>query len=105
MSKSTLYELPISVPSAIYGWAGDNATPGGGNELPVFYPATGEQIAILIEDDASSVDVAVTAARRAFDQGPWPKLSIAERISVLESCSKVILDNADELARLECAAT
>ena len=105
MSKSTLYELPISVPSAIYGWAGDNATPGGGNELPIFYPATGEQIAILIEDDASSVDVAVTAARRAFDQGPWPKLSIAERISVLESCSKVILDNADELARLECAAT
>ena len=105
MSKSTLYELPISVPSAIYGWAGDNATPGGGNELPVFYPATGEQIAILIEDDASSVDVAVTAARRAFDQGPWPKLSIAERISVLESCSKVILDNADELARLECAAS
>ena len=105
MSKSTLYELPISVPSTIYGWAGDNATPGGGNELPVFYPATGEQIAILIEDDASSVDVAVTAARRAFDQGPWPKLSIAERISVLESCSKVILDNADELARLECAAT
>lgn len=105
MSKSTLYELPISVPSTIYGWAGDNATPGGGNELPVFYPATGEQIAILIEDDGSSVDVAVTAARRAFDQGPWPKLSIAERISVLESCSKVILDNADELARLECAAT
>ena len=105
MSKSTLYELPISVPSTIYGWAGDNATPGGGNELPVFYPATGEQIAILIEDDASSVDVAVTAARRAFDEGPWPKLSIAERISVLESCSKLILDNADELARLECAAS
>jgi len=105
MSKSTLYELPISVPSAINGWAGDNATPGGGNELPVFYPATGEQIAILIEDDASSVDVAVTAARRAFDEGPWPKLSIAERISVLESCSKLILDNADELARLECAAS
>lgn len=105
MSKSTLYELPISVPSAINGWAGDNPTPGGGNELPVFYPATGEQIAILIEDDASSVDVAVTAARRAFDEGPWPKLSIAERISVLESCSKLILDNADELARLECAAS
>lgn len=105
MSKSTLYELPISVPSTIYGWAGDNATPGGGNELPVFYPATGEQIAILIEDDASSVDVAVTAARRAFDEGPWPKLSIAERISVLESCSRLILDNADELARLECAAS
>lgn len=105
MSKSTLYELPISVPSAINGWAGDNPTPGGGNELPVFYPATGEQIAILIEDDASSVDVAVTAARRAFDEGPWPKLSIAERISVLESCSRLILDNADELARLECAAS
>jgi acyl-CoA reductase-like NAD-dependent aldehyde dehydrogenase len=105
MSKSTLYELPISVPSAINGWAGDNPTPGGGNELPVFYPATGEQIAILIEDDASSVDFAVTAARRAFDEGPWPKLSIAERISVLESCSKLILDNADELARLECAAS
>jgi len=99
------FDLPITPPDRITGWAGDRATPGGGPDLPVFYPATGQQISVLVEDDAVAVDMAVTVARRAFDTGPWPGLSTAERIAVLERCGQVILENADELARLECAAT
>ncbi|WP_299882536.1 aldehyde dehydrogenase [uncultured Sulfitobacter sp.] len=105
MSDLPRFDLPITPPSRISGWAGDSATPGGGPDLPVFYPATGQQISILVEDDAASVDVAVTAARLAFDRGPWRGLSTAERINVLERCGQLIRDNADELARLECAAT
>ncbi len=102
---NTTFELPITPQPHVSGWAGDRATPGGGPEIPVFYPATGEKISVVIEDDAASVDVAVTTARQAFDKGPWPGLSTAERISVLERCGQAIRDNADELARLECAAT
>ena len=87
------------------GWAGSSATSGGGADLPVFYPATGAQIATLTEDNAQAVDQAVTSARRAFDIGPWSHLPTDARIEMLEACRSVILENADELARLECAAT
>ena len=57
---NTTFELPITPQPHVSGWAGDRATPGGGPEIPVFYPATGEKISVVIEDDAASVDVAVT---------------------------------------------
>ncbi|SHG67913.1 aldehyde dehydrogenase [Marivita hallyeonensis] len=105
MTEHPRFDVPITPPERVTGWAGDRATPGGGPDLPVFYPASGQQISVLVEDDADAVDVAVTTARRAFDTGPWPGLSTAERTAVLERCGQVIRDHADELARLECAAT
>lgn len=99
------FQLPITPPSRVTGWAGTTPTSDSGLEIPVYYPATGAQISALIEDDASAVDRAVTTARRAFDAGPWPTLSIPARIEVLEQCRSLILENVDELARLECAAT
>ena len=99
------FDLPIEPPARVTGWAGDRATEGGGVELPVFYPATGAQISTLIEDDARAVDRAVMTARRAFDRGDWPGLDVPARIEVLEACRRTILDHAEELARLECAAT
>jgi len=99
------FDLPIEPPARVTGWAGDRATGGGGTELPVFYPATGARISTLVEDDACAVDQAVIAAREAFDRGPWPSLSVPERMDHLERCRQTILDHVDELARLECAAT
>nr|WP_325253532.1 aldehyde dehydrogenase [Amylibacter sp.] len=99
------FHLPIDPPSVAYGLIGGKRSSGGGIELPVFYPATGQQVASLVEDDAASVDAAVQIARRAFDTGPWARLSVANRVDVLRRCQQTILDNADELARLECVAT
>ena len=99
------FHLPIDPPDRVGGLTAGRATSGGGEELPVYYPATGAQISTLIEDDAAAVDQAVSAARAAFDRGPWPGLSVPARIEVLEQCRQVILENAEDLARLECAAT
>ena len=99
------FDLPIEPPAQVGGLAAGRATAGGGVEVPVFYPATGAQISVLVEDDAGSVAQAVEAARAAFDRGPWPGLSVPDRVEVLERCRAVILENAEELARLECAAT
>jgi acyl-CoA reductase-like NAD-dependent aldehyde dehydrogenase len=99
------FQLPISPPAQVTGWAGNRATCAQGFEIPVYYPATGAQISTLIEDDAAAVDRAVIAARKAFDSGPWPGLGVPERIEILEKCRSTILEHADELARLECAAT
>ncbi|WP_425475464.1 aldehyde dehydrogenase family protein [Mesorhizobium quangtriensis] len=54
--------------------------------------------------DASADDVknAIAAAREAFDKGPWPRMSGAERSRLLYRVSELILANLDELALAEC---
>ena len=59
------FDLPISPPSKIQGLVAGSLSDGGGEEIPIIYPATGEQISTLIEDDEKSVDKAVSAARAA----------------------------------------
>lgn len=43
-------------------------------------PRTGEVIANVAEGDAEDIDRAVSAARTAFDEGPWPKMTAYVRI-------------------------
>src|SRR4051794_14155761 len=64
-------------------------------------PYTGEEWAELPQADAMDVDRAVCAARRAFDEGPWPRLSGAERARLMRRLASLIEDSADELALLE----
>ena len=97
------FELPIIPPERVSGRVGDRHTAGSGAELPVYYPASGDQISVLYEDGPDTVDQAVRTARRAFET--WRDTSVPKRIELLEACRQTILDNADELARLECAAT
>ncbi|MGD1257100.1 aldehyde dehydrogenase [Mycobacterium seoulense] len=47
---------------------------------------------------AEEVDRAVTAARRAFDEGPWPRMGYAERGAILHRLADLIIEHADELA-------
>jgi len=100
-----MFDLPITPVARVGGLVAGRASPGGGPDLPVYYPGTGAQVSVLVEDGPEAVAAAVEAARRAFDHGPWPRLSTPERIDVLERCRAAILAHVDELARLECVAT
>jgi acyl-CoA reductase-like NAD-dependent aldehyde dehydrogenase len=101
----SVFQNPIEAPSKITSWISNKENHGSGSEIPIFYPATGKQVSVLIEDTADDVDKAVNSARKAFQSNSWRKLSTEKRIEILESCSQVILDNIDELARLECLGT
>lgn len=46
-----------------------------GKTFPTLDPRTGGVIANVAEGDAKDVDLAVSAARRAFDEGPWPRMT------------------------------
>lgn len=46
-----------------------------GKTFPTLDPRTGEVIAHVAEGDAEDINRAVKAARTAFDEGPWPKMS------------------------------
>src|SRR5215218_9499893 len=64
-------------------------------------PATGEVICRVAEGDKADVDLAVKAARQAFESGPWAKMSGSERGRLLNKLADAIEARKDELAALE----
>jgi acyl-CoA reductase-like NAD-dependent aldehyde dehydrogenase len=64
-------------------------------------PATEEVIAQVAEGDAADVEAAVHAARRAFDEGPWPRIDARERGRMMLRLCDLIEEEIDELAALE----
>jgi aldehyde dehydrogenase (NAD+) len=64
-------------------------------------PATNETVTSFAVASAADVDRAVTAARRAFDEGPWPRLKAKERRAVLGRIVDLIAANGEELNRLQ----
>src|SRR5947207_4842359 len=72
-----------------------------GKTFPTLNPATGQTICQVAEGDKADVDLAVKAARKAFESGPWPKMSASERGRLLFKLADAIEKNIDELAALE----
>src|SRR5258708_9762559 len=65
------------------------------------HPATGEEVASFPIADAGDVDRAVGAARRAFDEGPWPRARATEKIRVLRRVADLVREHGDELLKLQ----
>src|SRR6266496_1361193 len=72
-----------------------------GKTFPTVNPATGETICQVAEGDKADVDLAVKAARKAFESGPWSKMSGAERGRLMNKLADLIEQNTQELAALE----
>src|SRR5215831_6968000 len=73
-----------------------------GKTFPTVNPATGEVITQVAEADAPDVDKAVSAARAAFETGPWrKKLSASQRGNLMYKLADLLEKHADELAQLE----
>lgn len=66
-------------------------------------PATGETIAKIARGKVADIDKAVAAARKAFDQGPWPKMSVADRAQVLLDVAAKLEEKGRELTQLTIA--
>jgi betaine-aldehyde dehydrogenase len=64
-------------------------------------PATEEVIATAPDSKAGDVELAVRAARRAFDEGPWPRTAERERERVLLRAAEIVRREAGRLAELE----
>ena len=94
-------ELPVAIgPTKILinnRWVDSRS----GKTFPTVNPATGEEICQIAEADASDVDEAVKAARKAFESGPWSRMSAAERGRLLYKLAELVEEHADELAMLE----
>jgi aldehyde dehydrogenase (NAD+) len=71
-----------------------------GGVLPLENPSTGEQIGEIAAAQSADIDAAVVAARAAVD-GPWGRLTAAERGRLLTSIGRAVGDEAESLAEME----
>jgi phenylacetaldehyde dehydrogenase len=72
-----------------------------GKTFETYNPATGEVLARVAEGGKADVDLAVKAARKAFESGPWPDMSPSERGRLLWKLAELIDEHKDELAEME----
>jgi aldehyde dehydrogenase (NAD+) len=70
----------------------------GSEMLSVVAPHNEELLLTYAEATTDDIDRAVAAARRAFDQGPWPRLSPAERGAQLRKVAALLAERMPELA-------
>ncbi len=80
--------------------AGRWQAPANGQSLPLFDPSDGSELTRIARGGSADVDAAVHAAQSALD-GAWGLLSATERGRLLMAMSAKVLEQADELARLE----
>jgi aldehyde dehydrogenase (NAD+) len=72
-----------------------------GKTFETINPATEDVIAEVAEGDAADIDMAVKAARKAFDSGPWRKMDARDRGRLMNKLADLIESHIDELAELE----
>ncbi len=71
----------------------------------IINPSTGKVIAEAALASLKEVDLAISSARAAFDQGEWPRLALSERKNFISKIAQGILDKAGELAQIESLNT
>jgi aminomuconate-semialdehyde/2-hydroxymuconate-6-semialdehyde dehydrogenase len=89
------------VPTAQLWIDGKSVAAADGATYDDLDPASGEVVARIASGGVADVERAVTAARRAFDDGPWPRTTVAERAKVLRRLGALLVEQREELARLE----
>ncbi len=82
---------------------GDWAAPAGTGTIDVISPHTEEVIGRVPEGTEADIDAAVAAARRAFDEGPWPRMTPAERAEIVGRLASIYAERQQEMADLVTA--
>jgi acyl-CoA reductase-like NAD-dependent aldehyde dehydrogenase len=82
---------------------GEWLAPTDGGVLEVVSPHTEQVVATAPAAGAGDVDRAVTAARRAFDDGPWPRLAPGERVAAVRRLAAAYGERRSEIAEIVSA--
>ena len=80
---------------------GEFRSAASGKTFSVYNPADGEVICEVPEAESADVDRAVRAARNAFDNGPWSKMTSSERGRMIWRLADLIEQHTEEFAELE----
>ena len=72
-----------------------------GGRFDVYNPWTQEVWAQAAEGSEADADRAIASARKAFDEGPWPRMGRVERAKLIHKLADLMEERADELATLD----
>jgi aldehyde dehydrogenase (NAD+) len=100
MATAVAVESPVKITATKLLINNQWVNSASGKTFPTINPATGDEICQVSEADAPDVERAVKAARAAFN-GPWRKISAAQRGVLLNKLADLMEKHADELAKLE----
>jgi acyl-CoA reductase-like NAD-dependent aldehyde dehydrogenase len=77
---------------------GEWSAPAGTERFDVISPSTEAPVGSVPVATTADIDRAVAAARTAFDEGPWPRLSPAERADVLARAAELLAERVPDIA-------
>lgn len=79
---------------------GEWVKPDSASFIDLISPWTEEKMGSVTAASKVDADAAVAAARRAFDHGPWPRMSLNERMAVMTRLRELMIEHEDLIARL-----
>jgi aldehyde dehydrogenase (NAD+) len=88
---------PIQHPDQLF-IGGKWAQPSGTTRFDVLNSSTEELFVSVAEAQAADMSAAVAAARQAFDHGPWPRMTHAERARYMQAIAAEMALRADDQA-------
>jgi aldehyde dehydrogenase (NAD+) len=97
-SLASCPDSPVERPDQFF-IGGEWVGPSSDSMFQVINPTTEEPFFRVAEAQEQDINRAVTAARSAFDSGPWPKMSHRERASYLRAIYTLVQTKADHIAR------
>ena len=106
MSVTAIRPAGESAIAAYENFIGGRWSPArDGRTLDMVSPSDGMAFARIARSGTAEVDAAVRAARHAFEEGPWGRMTAVERGRLMVKLGQKILDNFEELALLEACDT
>jgi len=97
MAVDKAYAVPVRYPDRLY-IGGEWVAPGGGGLIDVIQPATEDVWVRVAAAGRQDVSRAVAAARQAFDRGPWPRMTPAERAGYMRAIAAGLRERAEDLS-------
>ncbi|MFE0105229.1 aldehyde dehydrogenase family protein [Streptomyces sp. NPDC059009] len=80
---------------------GEWLSAASGATREILDPADAKTFAVIAEGSTEDADAAIAAARRAFDEGPWPHTPVAERAALLRRVADLLVRDREEIGLLE----
>ncbi|ALG60452.1 MULTISPECIES: aldehyde dehydrogenase [Citromicrobium] len=90
---------PLARPDKLF-IDGEWVSPQQKGAITVISPATERPYVEVAQAGMEDIDRAIGAARRAFDEGPWPRLPVAERAHFLHAIATEVEASTDDIAAI-----
>ena len=97
MPVGKTYDVPVKSPDRFY-IGGEWVTPSSADLIDVIQPATEDVWVRIAAARPADVSRAVAAARQAFDRGPWPRMTHAQRAEYLRAIAAGLRSRAEDLS-------